>query len=358
MADLLAPAVIAALVTAIASLIVAIVNAIATRKNQRDLADQTKKNQQELADLTAKYGDALEHTRANLAEAAATSNARREYEFRARQRLYEQVEPLFFQLIERSESAASRIRSLARTARNGDLGPTKSSWLQDDPYFLQSTIYRLFAPLAAISQIQRAINFVDLSLDADANRRYQVAKHLYRSFADDFEMATLAALKYDPWGKEATEPSHQKNAETALQGIPNGELDIAVDSLLQYDQNPEHPLIISFGKFQQLYADASWRERMQPVTGILREFHPKSRPVFWLILVLQYQLHRALIGSYSNQPGASGQRVSIRPISLEERKALDWRSPGTEAAETDILEKPFAVAQQYVEKELPNLVHS
>ena len=98
----------AALVTAIGALVVAILNSRATRKLEREKADR--------------------------GELVAERNARREYEYKARLRLYEEYEPLLFQLVEASENALHRIYSFARSARLRHLNRDGSGWLQPHEY--------------------------------------------------------------------------------------------------------------------------------------------------------------------------------------------------------------------------------
>src|SRR5215469_15350797 len=57
--------------------------------------------------------------------------ARRDYEYEARKRLYEECEPILFQFAELCESALKRIYALARNARDGNLGPDRF-WLLTD----------------------------------------------------------------------------------------------------------------------------------------------------------------------------------------------------------------------------------
>lgn len=96
--------IIGSVLAAIAALITAIINRQLSRRNQSDL----ERHQRELESL-----------KATLDEQKAEKNARRDYEYDARKRLYQECEPLLFQLVELSENALSRIFSLARTSRQG-----------------------------------------------------------------------------------------------------------------------------------------------------------------------------------------------------------------------------------------------
>ena len=133
---------IVAVIAALSSLFVAGVSYLSSRKNARD----------------------LESLKVDLAEKQAEKNARRDYLYEARKRLYQEYEPLLFQLVELSDTALGRIYGLARTARESDLGPDHSGWLSPDnpssSYYATNTIYRFLAPLVIIKLIQRRLTFV------------------------------------------------------------------------------------------------------------------------------------------------------------------------------------------------------
>src|SRR5437588_3203958 len=129
--------IIVAVVAALSSLVVAVVSYLSSRKNSHD----------------------LESLKADLAEKQAEKSARRDYEYEARKRLYQQYEPLLFQLVELSESALRRISGLAKSASKGNLRPDHTGWLAPNDYYydhyMASTIYRLLAPFAILKLIQR-----------------------------------------------------------------------------------------------------------------------------------------------------------------------------------------------------------
>ena len=91
----------AALIAAVASLIVAIVTAFKTYRAQQALA----------------------RLDSQLQEQRAERDARRDYEYEAKKRLYTQCEPIIFQAMELAENFRHRVLSLARSARTGDLLP-------------------------------------------------------------------------------------------------------------------------------------------------------------------------------------------------------------------------------------------
>jgi hypothetical protein len=76
---------------------------------------------EELEKQKASWSAQLASQSALLADISAERNARRDYEYDARKRLYSEIEPLLFQLFEALEESHYRVRSLARTSRNGNL---------------------------------------------------------------------------------------------------------------------------------------------------------------------------------------------------------------------------------------------
>jgi hypothetical protein len=130
----------------------------------------------------------LERIRLQLAVSKAEGDARREYEYDARKRLYQEYEPLLFRLIESCENAVYRVQSLARVARDGHLKPS-SGWLSTDSYYLLSTIYNLMLPMAIFRMIQRRLTMVDLRVDSGVRIQYLLAKQLYYLFSEHHEFA-------------------------------------------------------------------------------------------------------------------------------------------------------------------------
>ena len=131
--------IILATITGVSGLLVAIYNSIVTFQSQKK----------------------IEFLKQKLDEEKAEKNARRDYEYEAKKKLYQEYEPLLFRLTESSEGALSRILGLCRTARNENL--EKDGWLSKEGYYLSSTFYYLFYPMAIFKLIKQKINLIDLS---------------------------------------------------------------------------------------------------------------------------------------------------------------------------------------------------
>ena len=85
----------------------------------------------------------------------ARVDAQQQYQLRARQRLYEAVGPLRFQLVVACRELASRVEALHKRPYDAAI----------DGYFGQNTLYRLLRPLTLADLIERQSNYVDFSLD-------------------------------------------------------------------------------------------------------------------------------------------------------------------------------------------------
>jgi hypothetical protein len=113
--------------------------------------------------LTKNNDVTLEKLKSKLEIEKAERDARRDYEYEAKKRLYQEYEPILFQFAELSESALRRIYALARNAKDGNLGPDRY-WLSTDHYFIRSTICRLIAPMAAFKLLLHRLINIDLKL--------------------------------------------------------------------------------------------------------------------------------------------------------------------------------------------------
>jgi hypothetical protein len=174
------------------------------------------------AELTQKNQADLQKLQAELGEEHAERQARRDYEYEARKRLYQECESLMFQFVELSENALHRIYSLARSTRQDNL----PDWLVNSEYYIASTMYYLLAPAVVYKLIQRRLTIVDLTLGRNIGSHYQLAKYLAWSFTADFEFAwglKVAPLSYDPnhpdWEKLSQHEPHQRIVvDTTQQG--------------------------------------------------------------------------------------------------------------------------------------------
>lgn len=205
--------------------------------------------------------------------------ARRAYKYEAKKRLYEELYPILFQITEASESAASRIVNLAKRYNDeDDRDEFLKALKQDgDNYYLKSTIYRIFLPLALYRIMQRRLTHVDLSQDNQLHGVYNLLKALFRTFGDDREIGKAAGLTYE---------------RSMPEGFLRGDLDCIVESLI-FSDNQNQPRCLTYYEF-----DTHWSAlegNLSKAVQFLKSFTPDDRPVLWIAFKAQVLLHRAII---------------------------------------------------------------
>lgn len=322
------PKVIASIVTALMALLIAIWNFFTNQKTNRS----------------------IEIFKAQLADKKADKDARREYEFEAKKRLYHEFEPLLFQLVELSDNAIHRIQSLARSSKHGNLIDDKG-WLSQFNYYTKSTIYKLFAPIAVFQLMQKRMTLVDLNADRRIELYYQLAKQLYLTYTDDFEFARLMeSIHYDPNNKDWQVLRSKNPANYWRQGLPMGLLDKCIEFLFEKDDNgTEH--LISFGEFERKVGNLGNNKKsdIHLARDIFLNFHPHSRPILWRILITQYQILNSILNlKRLDFEEVSNDRLNetLLNYSKEDLQKCNW----DEELEISDIEKPFKVAVEYLDK--------
>jgi hypothetical protein len=317
-----------ALIAAGASLVVALVSHLSTRANQRE----------------------IEVLKAKLSEETAEKDAKRDYQYEARKRLYKECGPILFQLTEICESAYFRISGLSETASRGYLtGP--QSFLKSH-YYVISTIYRLLAPSAVLKLLQRQLTLVDLSLDRTIYLQYLLARTAFFMVSDDFAFAqsSVPPLPYDPFNSDAEAKAILEPEIYRRQGLPLGDMDAAIESLIISNKSGVSR-VITYAECEAKYDDNNsiLRASFEKTGFLIEGFHPKTRPILWRMLVTQACVYRVL-----SQPAALARRgwnVADLRIPEPDLKKFDWRAPGELVANASVSE-PFTVAEKYLAERL------
>ena len=305
-----------------------------------------------VAVLTQRNNKALAKLNANLASSKSEEDARRDYDYDARKRLYKECEPVLFQLAEAAENALHRVFSLARTARDGNL----PDWLESPDYYMASTIYNLLSPMVKLRLLQQRMTLVDLSVDSRIHELYLIAKWLSVTFTDDFTLAEVEPrMAYQPFI-----PDWEKNRAASperhwRQGVPLGRLDVAIESMIEQTADGSSHCL-TYGKFEKAFReDLNDRGTTFGIfADIFWGFHPQRRPVLWRILVVQAHLNAALMRAFAQQ-GKTGFAFSV-PTSFmgADWVKLDWREPQQELSE-ELVRAPVLAAMSYIQKRLPTL---
>lgn len=244
--------------------------------------------------LTQWNAGQLENLKAQLQDSNASRSARRDYEYEARKRLYEEIEPLLFQLHEAVEEAYYRVRSIARTSRDNDL-----EWFTREGYFLKSTIHRLLLPAVIFRIIQRRMTFVDLHVDETIRTKYHLLKMYAWTFTDDFDFKPQH-LAYKP--DDATDERLKTHPETYWrQGIYTGALEKAIDAMLTPEGKSLRPM--TFGEFEAaVEREAPGRECLDPLVNLYFCFEPEKRPILARMLHAQGCIAALLLNTYRETP--------------------------------------------------------
>ncbi len=309
-------AVVAAIITAIGSIIViGITNNHSKRfqvQGNQALANLQAQNNQaakDIAELQAKLNERLQSHQHNLSiqqhDIEAKSNdeldekkARREYVFEAKKRLYEELYPILFEITEASDSAASRITNFAKRYNDKN---NREQFVRDlnnegDNYYLKSTIYRIFIPLALYRLMQSRLTHVDLSLDKQLHGVYKLLRALFRTFGDDREIAAIANLDYQPIRELDAINRIKEPKRYTPQGLFRGKLDCIVETLIVVE-NDKLPRCMTFYEFSTKWSGL--QDNLSEALQLLKSFTPENRPVLWIALKAQVLLHRAIVAAAS-----------------------------------------------------------
>ncbi len=286
----------------------------------------------------------LEQLKADLAETRAEVDARREYEYEARKRVYEACGPLFFQLSEAAEDALHRILSIAQASRKGNLGHGHESWLDQRGSYRTSTYYNLLAPLAVYKMLRMRLTLVDLAVEPDIAWRFELVKRLFLSFTEHHEFACLEPpLKYEPDVSDWKVRRTQNEARYWQQGLAAGRLDTMAETLILREADSE-PRIMSYGEFESTIwiGDTDMHSTFEPIFDIIAAFEPSSRPVLWRILIAQAHLCAAL------KSQGTPKVIALSPSLQEALAVRDW-------PEDSAFGDPFECARRYFENRVPSM---
>lgn len=299
--------------------------------------------------LATEQSQNLERIKAELGTASAEKNARRDYEYEAKKKLYEQYEPLLFQLVEQCEDAYYRVASLARSVRSGTLTPD-GGWLDHNGYYMWSTIYKLLAPIAIFKIIQRKLTFVDFSVDEGVATTYTLAKILSQTLSSDFELAGREPkIPYEPLLKSGHPKIEGDLGFVRRQGIALGSLDNVLHDCFLSENEPH--TLRTFGDFERNVGELlklNPQHEISLLFNLFHKFHPNTCPVLWRIILTQAHIYSLLV----NRIGTKSD-VPLRDIwndlslSPEENSELLW--------DKNLHEQNSEIAVQFLQKYMKRL---
>jgi hypothetical protein len=235
------------------------------------------------------------------------AQAKLDYEYHARLRLYEQWEPALFQLLERSRYALNRIENLANpevwkrlTESEPDPAAKGRAVMPAAKYEAIATMYGLYSPLVVIREMSRRLTLFDLSLEPKIQLQYLLATRIYNTLQDDIAFAAIEpVIVYTPFADDWRSQRETKPQQYWWQGLTMGRLENLLDLMTVI--NPDgSSRPASFGQFEQVYfdslADPTEERRKTIAAGAnsLYRFRPVDRPVYCRILIAQARLYQAL----------------------------------------------------------------
>jgi hypothetical protein len=129
-------------------------------------------------------------------------------------------------------------------------------------------------------------------------------------------------------------------------------LDVAAEKLLLREASGAIRLR-SFGEFEQKFHNqaSALHTSFLLVSDIFLDFHPKTRPVLWRMLIAQAHIYQAVL--QIGRSGSGGAGISVQPIPRDKRKSFDWRQMNAADPTEKVLEEPFSVAEKYLTIRLP-----
>lgn len=264
------------------------------------------------------------------------------------------TEPLLFQLSERAEELQAGIEGLARTARNGDLEPNVG-WLSGDNYYLRNTLYRLLSLVALFQLLQDRLTQFDLRLEPNIWVQYSISKYLAWALTEHYSLAACEpCIPYNP-----DRDSKNWDGVAQWQGLPSGRVETAGQSLIIPAQDGTLR-VMRFGEFDDAFADhnSNLHRACEPVASLFHNFHPRTHPVLWRVLIMQTLLSSACtatrdpLSTTQHETGSEISTWNFIPRAL--RAVYDWRQPGDMIDDPQVLEEPFEVAIHYLETRLGN----
>jgi len=301
-----------------------------------------------LATLVAvRNARSVERLRAQLSIKAADRAARRDYESDALKRLYTEFEPIRFQLVEATESAAAFTEELARWSRN----ERPAGSLPRGTYLRLATIYNLLLPTVCFRILRRRLTLIDLELSPPIHRQYLLAKEVYLLFTRDAEIARIAGLIYTPYVENWLEKREENPHCYRRQGFAPGRLDNALDQLI--GPLGERERLLSFGEFEEKMRPFTENSRagrpgdysspLGAAADLFDDFGADSRPVLWRILLAQHFLYRMLL-RVSRERDSGALDLSALLLRHEDGDVTDVLDIGQSSATLG----PVDSARQYV----------
>ena len=188
--------------------------------------------------------------------------------------------------------------------------------------------------------------------------QYLLAKSLYYTFS---ATNTLKKdLQYSPApstidGQQERQDMLSKQPQVfRKQGLVLSFIDMLAEGLIKSESQSGEKLerVMSFSEFEEKYVTCDSNNRrivLQPfiyASELLKNFHPKSMPILWRILLVQAHIYEA-IKKTRELPKTETVFRTLKIMSREERRQYDWRNTKEEATDYEVFDKPFEAIKEY-----------
>jgi hypothetical protein len=252
------PAVVAALITGLVSLLVAVFSIWFTTHTQAKMAKENSARDKELLLLNA-----------SLTKQREEEAAQREYAHDA----VKHVKPLLYHLSELCEESINRVRRIV----NEEIEVRTT-------YHVLTTAQRLAGPLVVAQELQRQMTTVDPSVDPVVMTQYIVSRELLWNLHDGIGIAAA------PPAIRAAEDA----PEVPRQHLTSAQLQSFVDVFtIQGEDGTRRPLKIT--ELEELRSKKSIAEVLARVGKLFELASPSSTPVLWRLLIAQASLMYVLV---------------------------------------------------------------
>lgn len=235
--------------------------------------------------------------------------------------------------------------------------------------------------------MQNQLTLFDSDLVPFFKTQYLLAKTLYFTFTDDFDLADKADdpqnMYYSPVDELSNEelriaatlhdieiptPYLRSILEQVLedeypqryykQGILTGMIDNLVENMIV--QEPDGRVIpISYGKFNEKYFKDTVREPFDKIVYLFLNFHPEKRPVLWRILIAQAHIYFAIMKAREMRMDFESQKPPAVLEMMTEKewiKRFSWRPESKEYSKEEIYTKHFDVVKNYLSCRLDGIM--
>lgn len=229
-----------------------------------------------------------------IARRQSERNARRDYDYEAKKRLYLEFEPLRFQLLEAVSAARDFIVEVSERARTSDAADPGDR--AGGAYMRAARIYYLICPAVCGRAIQRKLTLVDLGLDESVYIQYLLAKEVSVLLTLDAAISRHCGMDYTPYVAGWRQLRTVDPGRYRRQGFTPGRLDNYFNLILENDE--AHGGMLSFGGFESLLAQRApddVNSAIGAAADLFEDFEPAQRPVLWRLLMAQYAIYGILI---------------------------------------------------------------